>query len=287
MNHWVFFALLAAFTLATADSLSKKAMGRTDELVIAWVRQGYSLPFLSISFLFINIPQLDNTFWLSLLFLVPMEVTAIILYVKAIKISPLSLTIPFMALSPVFIIITAFLMLGELPDRSGLLGIFLIVAGAYILNVKATKEGFFGPFKAIKRERGSVLMIIVALIYSLTSTIGKIAIQHSSPVFFGSFYPIILTIIFSIILLTTKGKIQKVFSRPLTFLGIGFFIAVMVLSHFTAISMADVAYMISVKRTSLIFSVIYGRLFFGERHTGERLTGSVLMVAGVVLITVF
>ncbi|MBI5194139.1 MAG: EamA family transporter [Nitrospirae bacterium] len=286
MNHWVFFALLAAFTLATADAISKKAMGRTDELVIAWVRQGYSLPFLSLSFLFINIPHLDRTFWLSLLFLVPMEVTAIILYVKAIKISPLSLTIPFMALSPVFIIFTAFLMLGELPDRSGLLGIFMIVAGAYILNVRATKEGLLGPIKAIKREKGSVLMIIVALIYSVTATIGKIAIQHSSPVFFGAFYPFILTIVFSIILIK-KGEIQKVISRPLIFLGIGFFIAVMVLSHFTAISMADVAYMISVKRTSLIFSVIYGRLFFGEKHTGERLTGSVLMVAGVVLITVF
>lgn len=286
MIPWVFYALLAAFTLATADAISKKAMGRTDELVIAWVRQGYSLPFLSISFLFINIPHLDRTFWLSLLFLVPMEVTAIILYVKAIKISPLSLTIPFMALSPVFIIFTAFLMLGELPDRSGFVGIFLIVAGAYILNVRATKEGFLGPLKAIKREKGSVLMIIVALIYSVTSTIGKIAIQHSSPVFFGAFYPLILTGVFSIILLTTKGKIQKVFSRPLIFLCIGFFIAVMVLSHFTAISMADVAYMISVKRTSLIFSVIYGWLFFGEKHTGERLTGSVLMVTGVVLITV-
>ena len=61
----------------------------------------------------------------------------------------------------------------------------------------------------------------------------------------------------------------------------------MVLSHFTALSMTDVAYMISVKRTSLIFSVIYGKFLFGEKNTGERLLGSVLMVAGVVLITVF
>lgn len=277
---------MAAFTLATADAISKKAMGRTDELVIAWVRQGYSLPFLSLVFLFIEIPHLDGTFYLTLLFIVPLEVTAIILYMKAIRLSPLSLSIPFMALSPVFIILIAFFMLGELPDRSGYSGIFLIAAGAYILNVKAAREGLLGPIKAIKREKGSVLMIIVALIYSVTSTIGKIAIQHSSPLFFGFFYPVVLTIVFSIILCIT-GDLRKVTSRPGIFLWIGFFIAIMVLSHFTAISMTDVAYMISVKRTSLIFSVIYGRLLFGEKNTGERLMGSVLMVAGVVLITVF
>ncbi|MDD5434627.1 MAG: DMT family transporter [Nitrospira sp.] len=286
MIPWVFYALMAAFTLATADAISKKAMSRTDELVIAWVRQGYSLPFLSLSLLFIEIPHLDRTFWLTLLIIVPLEVTAIILYIKAIRLSPLSLSIPFMALSPVFIIVIAFFMLGELPDKSGLAGIFLIAAGAYILNVRATSEGILGPVRAIKREKGSVLMIIVAIIYSVTSTVGKIAIQHSSPVFFGFFYPVILTIAFSIIL-SIKGDIRKVTSRPLIFLGIGFFIAVMVLSHFTAISMTDVAYMISVKRTSLIFSVIYGRFLFGEKNTGERLLGSVIMVAGVVLITVF
>lgn len=286
MIPWVFYALMAAFTLATADAISKKAMSRTDELVIAWVRQGYSLPFLSLSLLFIEIPHLDRTFYLTLLIIVPLEVTAIILYIKAIRLSPLSLSVPFMALSPVFIIVIAFFMLGELPDKSGLAGIFLIAAGAYILNVSATSEGFLGPLRAIKREKGSVLMIIVAIIYSVTSTVGKIAIQHSSPVFFGFFYPVILTIVFSIIL-SIKGDIRKVTSRPVLFLGIGFFIAIMVLSHFIAISMTDVAYMISVKRTSLIFSVIYGRFLFGEKNTGERLLGSVIMVAGVILITVF
>ena len=286
MIPWVFYALMAAFTLATADAISKKAMGKTDELVIAWVRQGYSLPFLSLAFFFITIPHLDGTFWLTLLFIVPLEVTAIMLYVKAIRLSPLSLTIPFMALSPVFIVIIAFFMLGELPDRSGFLGILLIVFGAYILNVRATREGILGPIRAIKREKGSVLMIIVALIYSVTSTIGKISIQHSSPLFFGFFYPVVLTFVFTIIL-SIKGGMSKVTSRPVLFLGIGFFIAIMVLSHFTALSMTDVAYMISVKRTSLIFSVIYGKFLFGEKNTGERLLGSVLMVAGVVLITVF
>jgi len=286
MNPWVFYALITAFSLATADAISKKAMVRSHEYVIAWVREGYALPFLSLAFFFIDIPSLDTTFWLSLLFMIPLEIAAILLYVKAIKLSPLSLTIPFLAVSPVFIILIAFILLGELPDRSGLLGILLIVIGAYLLNIKTTREDLLGPIKAIRRERGSIFMIIVALIYSVTATLGKVAVQHSGPIFFGAFYPFLLTLILSVVL-WRKGLLPEVLSRPKTFLAIGVFTAIMILTHFKAISMADVAYMISVKRASLVFSVLYGRVLFGEENIKERLTGSMLMIAGMVSITIF
>ena len=283
---WIMFALITAFSLSTADALSKRAMIKSDEYVIVWVREGYALPFIAIALFFIPIPDLDRTFWVSVLILLPLEITALILYVKAIKLSPLSLTIPFMALSPVFITVIAFFLLGEWPDKSGFLGIFLITIGAYLLNAKASSLGLLGPIKAIAKERGSALMIIVAVIYSITSTIGKIAVQHSSPIFFGFFYPLLLTIALSMVV-GVKGTLHQVVSRPVTFLTIGLFTAIMILSHFMAISMADVAYVISVKRTSLVFSVIYGMIVFKERDIGERLLGSLFMLAGVVSITMF
>src|SRR3972149_3037731 len=136
---WVFYALITAFSIATADAISKKALIKSNEYVIAWVRQGYSLPFLVVVFFFIDIPPLDNTFWLTLLIVIPLDVTAIILYIKAIHLSPLSLTIPFIALSPVFVIITAFVILRELRDIDGAAGGLVILTGAHLLNVRATR----------------------------------------------------------------------------------------------------------------------------------------------------
>lgn len=292
---WLIFTLITAFSLSTADALSKRAMSpdrynqgqtKSDEYVIAWVREGYAIPFIALTFFFIPIPSLDKTFWTSVFIILPLEIIAVILYVKAIKLSPLSLTVPFMALSPIFIIIIAFLILGELPDTSGLVGIILITAGAYLLNVKASKFGPLGPIKAIAKERGAVMMIIVAVIYSITSTIGKVAVQHSSPVFFAFFYPMLLTIVLSIVI-GAKGMLHQVVSRPATFLSIGIFTAIMILFHFLAISMADVAYVISIKRISLVFSVFYGWFVFKEIDIRERLMGSILMLLGMVSITLF
>jgi uncharacterized membrane protein len=76
-------------------------------------------------------------------------------------------------------------------------------------------------------------------------------------------------------------------SRIPLFLLIGVVFAIMVMVHFLAIRLVEVAYMISVKRTSLIFSVLFGWLVFKEEHIRERLLGSVVMMLGVVLITLF
>lgn len=283
---WVIFALVTALSLSTADALSKRVLTNTDDLVVVWVREGYALPFLALTFLFVPVPELDPTFWLTVASLVPLEIIALILYIKAIRLSPLSLTVPFLALSPVFIIFIAFFLLGEMPDRSGIMGILLITIGAYTLNASASRQGILGPVRAVLKEPGSMLMLIVAVIYSVTSTLGKVAVQHSSPVFFGFFYPFILTVVLTAYLLA-KGKLGGVFSRPAAFIPIGLCTSAMIISHFIAISMTQVAYMISVKRTSLVISVIYGWLLFKEEKIKERLLGSALMLAGVVMILVF
>ena len=55
--------------------------------------------------------------------------------------------------------------------------------------------------------------------------------------------------------------------------------------HMIAISMTLVAYLISVKRTSAIISVLFGTLLFKEKGFKERIWGAIIMVIGVLFIT--
>jgi len=288
MTHlWVLLSLLSAFSLATSDALAKKALPGSNEYVVAWFRLLFTLPLLLAVMPFISIPDLDEDFYRAFAIALPLETITVVLYIKALKLSPLSLTLPFLSLTPVFLIVNSYLILGEKVSLSGAAGILLIVIGSYLLNISEMKNGLLGPLKAIKREKGSVLMIGVALLYSFTSSYGKMAIEHSSPLFFGISYFIALNIVFAPVgIMMGKGDLKHFIEQKKYKLLLipGLFYSLMVITHMTAMSLTKVAYMISVKRASLLIGVVYGYLMFQEEHIRGRFFGAALMLAGFILV---
>ncbi len=282
---WIFYAFLTAFFFATSDALTKRALRSRDEYFIAWIRLVFALPVLIISLFFIDIPVLDRTFWIATLIALPLEITAIVLYTKALKSSPLTLTMPFLSLTPVFLIGISYLIVGERVSLQGGAGILFIAIGSYILNIHTAGRSLIEPLRSILREKGSVMMVIVAFIFSFTSSLGKMAIVHSSPVFFGSFYFILVTILFTPIAIGMNRQEVFLNKRDIVHLiPIGVTYSLMIIFHMIAMSLTNVAYMISVKRMSLFFSILYGYILFKEERIGERTAGTLLMFAGFVLI---
>lgn len=285
-NLWIPLALTSAFLLATSDALTKKVLAVHDVYLIAWLRLLFSLPLLAACLFFIPVPNLDNTFLWTILTALPLEIIALVLYTKALKVSPMSLTLPFLSLTPLFLVIVPYLVLGEGISLPGACGVLLIGVGGYTLNIKKFNEGILAPFAAIRKEKGSLMMIAVALIYSFTSALGKKAIEHSSPVFFGVIYYIIMFVLFTpVALFKSRGQLKKSAIRG-TILP-GMLDSIMNVTHMTAMSLTKVAYMISVKRLSLLIGVFYGYLFFKEQGIRERMVGAALMLAGFFLIVLY
>ena len=200
---------------------------------------------------------------------------------------PLGLPLPFLAFTPVFLLVVPWLLLGEEITPAGGAGILCIAAGSYLLNLREVRRGLLAPLHAIRREPGSRMMLAVAFIYSFTSTLGKQAIACSSPLFFAALYFSLLVLAFAPLALwrgrreLAAGACRETL-RAALLPGISY--ALSVACHMLAISLARVAYMISVKRLSLLFGVLYGHLLFRDEGLRERLLGTALMLAGVALI---
>ena len=289
--HWINLTLLSAFFLATADTLSKRYLShyRPGELVL--VRFGVAGALLLPLLLWQPWPALSPAFWGWMAAALPLELLAMWLYMQAIRTSPLSLTLPYLAFTPAFNTLTGYVVLGESVTWIGLSGIMLIVLGAWLLNMEAAQNGtglnLLAQFRAITQERGSHLMLIVAAIYSLTSVTSKGALLHANPAFFGQFYFVVLGVA-SVVLFASRdlSSWRAPGNHPWAHLGVGVFMAGMVVTNFYAIEHIEVAYMIAVKRTSLLFGILYGAWLFGETGLGKNLVAGVLMVLGVYLIVV-
>lgn len=282
---WYIISLVSGFLMATADALSKKESVRTSAIVMSWIREFYALPFLLPILFFIDIPTLDHTFWIVLAVCVLMDLVTTFLYMRAIQIAPLSLTIPYLGISPLFLLIIPTVFLGETLSAVGIIGVILVSIGTYSLQIDRAKYGILEPWLVIFKNRGSLFMFIVAVCYAVTATLGKIAIQHSSPLFFSTIYFLLLAIGFTpFALASTHGKIKPLFNYSVPRLKIGLSMALMAICHFTAIGMIQVAYMISLKRLSLMFAIIYGWWWFKEKNIKERLVGGIIILAGAACI---
>jgi drug/metabolite transporter (DMT)-like permease len=286
---WFTLSLLCALSLASADAFTKKFFLTYTGWELLVIRFAVPAVLLSPLLLIYPIPAVPPVFWAWIAVLVPLEILAMLLYLLAIRDSPLHLTLPYLAFTPVFNILTGSLVLGETVSTKGLLGIVLVVCGAYLLNIRQlkTSKNLLAPFLAITKEKGSRLMLGVATIYSFTSVAGKNAMQYATPESFGAFYYVVIGFaLTAVTAIYQPATLRVIFRRPTQTLFIGALMASMVVTHFLALALVEVAYMIAVKRTSLLFGIILGAVLFKERQLAQHFLAGALMVIGVALILI-
>jgi uncharacterized membrane protein len=286
--NWFVLSIGCAYFMSTSETLSKLLMQDNDEWTTGTAMIALALPFLLPLLVGRGTLPLSRDLILLIAIQIPFEILAYYVYLSAIRAAPLSLSVPYLSFTPVFTILTAALLLQESISGQGFLGILTVTIGAYVLNIEHLAHHPLAPLKAIFKTSGSRRMLVVALIWSLTSTLGKKGVQLSDPMFFGVFYMTAL----SIPMLSIAGwRIKRGTAtvnlkgrNSIWFMLGGLATALSIVAHFHAIQLAPVSYMISVKRTSLIFSVLYGGLIFKEEHIRRRLLGTSIMLSGVVIL---
>lgn len=285
---WLSLTLISALAMTLQDVFSKKIADSTGTLLVAWMRWAACIPFLAVCLPFVTIPHLSLPFFIVTGVLIPLEAVALVLYMKAIRISPLNVTLPFLSLTPILMVLTGYLFLGETLRPPQIAGIALIAAGGYLINIHTISEGVLQPILSISREKGSLLMIAAAIIYSVTAALGKKAVILSDPLFFGVFYVAVISVILTPMVLflgpSPGESAVRIRGNLIVILLLGLVGAVNAVTHFAAIKLVEAASMIAVKRTSLLFTILLGRLFFDEPHFRARFIGGLLMTAGVVII---
>lgn len=281
---WFVLSLATAFFESMKDVLGKRGLKNIDEYAIGWSLRTFSL-ILIVPFLFLTgIPEIGAAFLPALIIGGGINALTTVLYFKAIKHSDLSITVPMITFTPLFLLMTSPLILGEFPSSLGLAGVLMIVLGSYMLNIKQRHKGYVAPFRALLTEKGPRYMLIVAFLWSITSNIDKVGVLNSSPALWLVAVNTLIALVLTPMVMT--GRREKAsLKRNLYFLvPIGLAGGMAMIFQMTAITMTLVAYVISIKRTSTVMSVFFGWLIFKERGMRERLLGTIIMVLGVALI---
>jgi uncharacterized membrane protein len=208
-----------------------------------------------------------------------------LLYFKALQVSPMSLCVPFLAFTPVFLIPTGYVMLGELPPAMKLLGVGLIVVGSLVMHWRLFAQDWLAPLRAIVRERGSRYMLMVALLFSITNPLDKKLVQMSDIYTLAFSYGTGMCVFFWLLALARREAVGAALRGNVKWTGTaGLAEGISVLLQFASYAFIDVVIAISIKRAGIVLSVFSGWLFFRERGITDKLIAASVMFAGVLIL---
>ena len=293
---WLILGLICGFMFALYHIANKKYIRHADPTYFAyWVlifTAIFAFPFIFILWEHLVLNKM------AILFMVFLGVVIVItrpMYLHALNISNVSKTAPLLTLTPIFTLILAMFTLKEFPSTLGILGVILLVFGTYFLNYSPKQhKHILEPFVLIFKHKGSQLMFIVALIYGFGSIIDKNIVLNSNHITRLVLYSFIAMPMFTVYLLFKDGytkysqEVKKTIIghwKGIIFTTVIFYCVI--IPQVWAYTMTYVAYIISLKRTAAIFTVIIAYFAFKERKDfWYVLFGTVLMVFGVVLMII-
>lgn len=286
---WLILSFATGLVVGAQGAVSKRLMEKHTHLMPAFAASAFALPFYAAVLLWRGeaFPHPPPIFYLYLLVTAAILYIATLTYFKAIQQGELSRDLPLTALTPIFMMITSKIIVGQSLSSGGALAIITIVAGSFILQSKA-KISLRETVQNIFREPGSRLMLIVAVLWSITANFDKLGVNLAGPIWYSACFHLLLTCFYLPRLLANRHQVSSSLKSGFWgFLVIGALGALFMLIQMTAVDLAPhVGYVIALKRGGIvIFGILIGVTLFKERQQGRRVLGGLLIGLGLYLLT--
>jgi len=210
---------------------------------------------------------------------------------KAVKYGDLSLVWPLSSLTIPFLLVTGYFINHELPNIYGFIWVFCIFFWTYFLWFSDKKWSYIDPIKNIIHDKWAQYMIVSSILWSITAPIDKLGIEAMWIIPWLLYFNIAITLFlyaYIVVFKDTKilGNLWSIVSIKkitLTWLFAGWASFLQLL----AIKYTLVVYVISIKRSSGLFSVLLWALFYKEKNIIIKLFASFIMIIGILFIALW
>ncbi|MFN6245960.1 MAG: EamA family transporter [Chitinophagaceae bacterium] len=244
------------------------------------------LAFISVFFIYdISIQSLDIEFWI---YSIAGGITGALgngFIVKALEKGDLSVLGPINAYKSIVGMLFAFIIIREVPNIWGLMGMGFIIVGSYFV-LDTTEEKFsWQLFKTPAIQYRLAALVLTGI----QAVLDKKVIEHSNLEIAFAGWSIFGAGFSFVFILFTKVSIQKEFKIVDRAILVKYFLLVLTVGLMLAstnytLSHMPVGYALALFQLSILLSVVLGHRFFNELHLFKKLMGATIMVIGSALI---
>ena len=287
---WFAVALISALLSAFAAITQKKVLFNLGALEFSFLLSIANLVFSIPFFFFIDYSTINILNLSILLAKSVIGVAAFLCVMIALKNLEISNALPLLALTPGFVAVFAFLLLGESLKTVEVIGLMFLIVGTFILESKNFKEFVF-PFNVFLKSKYHRYIILALFLFTASSILDKLLLikLNLSPISLTAFQHIYFAVLFSIIYLVFRRK-EETTSVVIKKDNLGWIALISVLTigyrytQIVAVSLASVALVLAIKRTSVFWATVIGGKLFNDKDLLKRSIAAILILVGAILI---
>ena len=282
---WLVFAAASAMFAGLTSIFAKCGIRRTDSTIATAIRTIVVLIFAWLM-VFIKgsqggVTALSGTTWLFLVLSGMATGASWLCYFKALQLGDINKVVPIDKSSTVLTILLAALLLGEPLSLSGVAAVVLIGAGTLLMiehkNAAAHAEG----------RSWLVYAVLSAVFAALTSIFGKIGIENVESNL-GTAIRTVVVLVMAWLMVWAEGKTSKLSSVPkgeLFYIIIsGFATGASWLCYYRALQDGLAGVVVAVYKLSIVISIAFDYIVFGEKLSAKAAAGLCLIVAGTLVL---
>ena len=285
------FAFACAIVGSISAVVEKKTLMKEHSMEFSTVFSIFNfifvIPFLS----YVDFSVLKEPYTMGFIYTTSVLGGLAFFYVaKGVRHMEISVVSPLLNFGPAFLMILAWLFLGEVLTLQQLIGVGIIIFGSYLLEISTKHPTLLGPVKKMIHSKYIHYIFIALFLYGFSSICDKVILSRITPITYLVFVHFFIAVNFIILI--------HLFHNGFTGIKNGIKNAgkwILLVSILTctyryfqaqAISMAYVSLVIPIKRTSTIFATIIGGGLFHEKHLLKRILCCVIMFFGAYLIII-
>lgn len=283
---WVGLALFSAL-FQVLRNMSMKHLGHTlDETINVWGRFTFLLPFAMGFVAWQGVPPLLPGFWLYVVLFGVAQTAATLSLAQALRLSEISIVTALWKVSLLFLVVFAFLSLGEKPSILGFVGILVSLIGVYVLNIQKSRYSIWAPLRELFVDPGLRWTLLAAALYAPAVVLMKQIIVRSDAYFANLMaYLSASLIILPLALWRSSHHFGQIRRHWPSFVGLGLFACLGSVCHSLAYQLTLTSYVEAVKQAEVLFALGIGYLVFQERaRVLAILPGSLIILLGIVLL---
>ena len=285
---WVAFACGSAFFAGITAILAKCGIREADSMVATAIRTIVVLAFAWVMVAVVGssgqIGSIKPMTWAFLGLSGLATGASWLCYFKALQLGDVNKVVPIDKSSTVLTMLFAFLLLGEPLSWVSVVAMVLILAGTLMMIERKPAA----PSAGAPSKGGSwlVFAVLSAVFASLTAILGKVGIEGVESNL-GTAIRTIVVLVMSWVMVAVTGKagtVRAVPRRELLFICLsGLATGASWLCYYKALQDGLASVVVPIDKLSILVTIAFSHLVFGEKLTARSGAGLALIVAGTLL----